>query len=328
MKCPGIIRSILVLASFLSTVSLWGIFTAANFERNERQVSLLFHVPKGRLPQDFQHEQPNDWPIFEGREESHFNSPYQTDVASNHKQNRSIQAQVDTHSLLTDKSATLMVASGGTLNLAVSNEVEETNPNSFDTARKMSLTPLRPVDREFYTIRMNTWKRHEQLIASIKHHMNCDGVAQIQVIWKESEDPPQEVLENPKVVIEKHDENKLNQRFNILIPTPTLGVFSVDDDILYPCEAVDMAFHAWTKNPERQVGFDRRRNRVRNDGKWQVRHKDPKRNYLSLSSYVMLDRTYLTISLSLVTRNVGPQISNHISSLPVRLWKTYKYHAD
>ena len=149
---------------------------------------------------------------------------------------------------------------------------EKGKANWFPGAKTLSLTltPLRPMDREFYTIRMNTWQRHQQLIASIKHHSRCEGVAQIQVIWQESGDPPKEVVENPKVVIEKHTENKLNQRFNILIPTPTLGILSVDDDVLYPCEAVDVAFHAWTKNPERQVGFDRRNHSVRKDGRWKV----------------------------------------------------------
>ena len=152
--------------------------------------------------------------------------------------------------------------------------VDSSRPNpSFDVARASSLTPLRPVDRDLYTIRMNTYKRHDQLIASIDYHSKCEGVAEIQVIWYEEEDPPRQVLENPKVVIEKHEINKLNQRFNILIPTPTLGVLSVDDDVLRPCEAIDMAFHAWTKNPERQVGFDRRRHRVMDDGRWEVNFK-------------------------------------------------------
>ena len=125
------------------------------------------------------------------------------------------------------------------------------NISSLHFAQSTYLTPLRPVDREVYTIRINTWKRHDLLLLSVAHHSSCLGTAQIQVIWKEAkEDIPQELLNNTKVVIEQHTQNTLNEHFHIQIPPPTLGIFTLDDDILITCAALDAAFHGWTKKPE------------------------------------------------------------------------------
>ena len=102
------------------------------------------------------------------------------------------------------------------------------------------LAPLRDVDRDLYTIRINTWKRVEQLLVSVDHHSSCPGVAQIQVVWcDEQGDPPQELEQYPKVFVERHEVNSLNERFHILEQPPTLGILSMDDDVLRPCEAID-----------------------------------------------------------------------------------------
>ena len=260
MKCPERIRSILFLASSLSTVSFWGLFTTECIfgKPDVRQASDLSNASDDHPP-SFRQRQ-NGATIYREKNESH--SPISKEKKKSLQGNTTEAERVGAHLLR--------------ISTVRSNNVVKSHkeyPNLFDAAPELSLTPLRSVDREFYTIRVNTWQRHNQLLASIEHHSKCDGVAQIQVIWKEPGDPPKQVMENPKVVIERHDENKLNQRFNVLIPTPTLGILSIDDDVLYPCEAADMAFHAWTKNPDRQVGFDRRRNRVKEDGKWEVRHK-------------------------------------------------------
>lgn len=107
------------------------------------------------------------------------------------------------------------------------------------TSATLNLTPLRNVDLDMYTVRINTWQRHEQLVVSIEHHAKCEGVAQIQVVWCEDTEPPLELLEHPKVVVERHEVNSLNERFHVLEETPTLGILSMDDDVLRPCEAID-----------------------------------------------------------------------------------------
>jgi hypothetical protein len=142
------------------------------------------------------------------------------------------------------------------------------------------LAPLRPIDYEQYTIRINTWRRPEQLLVSIDHHANCPGVAQIQIVWCDTEnEPPAEVLaweqetyDNVDIIVERHEANTLNERFNILTtPTPTLGILSIDDDVLRPCEAMDAGFFKWTQSPHRMVGFDGRMHVEKDDGTWQVR---------------------------------------------------------
>lgn len=135
------------------------------------------------------------------------------------------------------------------------------------------LRPLGEIDRSQYTIRINTWKRVEQLLVSIDHHLTCPGVAQIQVVWCNDQGPVPEELEkmhDERVVIERHDENSLNERFHVLSSPPTLGILSMDDDVLRPCVAIDAGFFQWTENPTRMVGFDARSHIVHDDETWSV----------------------------------------------------------
>jgi hypothetical protein len=91
-------------------------------------------------------------------------------------------------------------------------------------------------------------------------------VAAIHVIWCDVDTlPPNEVTNHSsgKVIIEYHTINSLNERFNILLdntqPQPTtLGILSLDDDVLRPCIALDTAFIRWIRHSDRMVGFDAR----------------------------------------------------------------------
>jgi len=126
------------------------------------------------------------------------------------------------------------------------NEEEEFR-DPLGKARSIIITPLRPIDQEQYTVRINTWRRNELLLASIDHHSRCDGVAQVQVLWNDPDNPPPEEIVNHKsglVIIEDHTSmNSLNERFRVLTDdTPTLGILNIDDDVLYPCEAIDTGF--------------------------------------------------------------------------------------
>ena len=180
---------------------------------------------------------------------------------------------------------------------------------------KMNVRPqlakLRPVDYEQYTIRMNTWRRPKQLIQSVKHHASCPGVKEIQIIWCDKEnEPPDELVEmiekeytipssltDTKVIIERHEVNSLNERFNIIEPTPTLGILSIDDDVLRPCEAIDSGFFKWIKSPHRMVGFDARTHVENEDGSWQYGYlsatKKDNTYSLSLTRYCFIHRDYM-----------------------------------
>mmetsp|Transcript_11374 Transcript_11374/g.17075 ORF Transcript_11374/g.17075 Transcript_11374/m.17075 type:complete len:454 (+) Transcript_11374:313-1674(+) len=143
-------------------------------------------------------------------------------------------------------------------------------PDTIEEAKQFDISPLRTIDYEYYTIRMNTWRRNEQLIASIDHHSQCEGVKMIQVVWCDEErEPPQEVLNHVsgKVVVEMHTINSLNERFNLQHPPPTLGILSMDDDVIRPCFAIDSGFFKWTEFPDRMVGFDTRLH-VEKNGQW------------------------------------------------------------
>ena len=140
---------------------------------------------------------------------------------------------------------------------------------------KRTLQPLQEKDWNEYTIRINTWRRPEQLLVSVDWHSKCPGVAQIQIVWCDQEnEPSEELLQYDKVIIERHTVNSLNERFHIITPdTPTLGILSIDDDVLRPCEAIDAGFFKWTQSPDRMVGFDGRIHVENEDGSWKVSHQ-------------------------------------------------------
>ncbi len=150
--------------------------------------------------------------------------------------------------------------------------------------------PLRTIDRMQYTVRINTWRRNKELMASVHHLRTCPNIAQIQVIWCDDEnDPPSELLSLagspssttttttattaatnddtrtspqyahvPDIVVEYHTINSLNERFNLLIDPPTYGILSIDDDVVRPCLAMDAGFYKWTDHYNRMVGYDPR----------------------------------------------------------------------
>jgi glucuronyl/N-acetylglucosaminyl transferase EXT2 len=154
---------------------------------------------------------------------------------------------------------------------------------------------LQPIDYMYFTIRINTWERLDQLQLSIQHHLSCPSVLQIQVIWciDQSISIPEWLIQleqqlepimfdnksYPRVVIERHTINSLNERFHPLLPVPTAAVLSIDDDVIRPCIALDHTFYIWMRNPDRQVGFDARSHEVMHtDNSTGQVHHSPKPN--------------------------------------------------
>ncbi|KAL7480361.1 hypothetical protein ACHAW6_006055 [Cyclotella cf. meneghiniana] len=178
-----------------------------------------------------------------------------------------------------------------------------------------------PIDKEQFTIRMNTWHRNEQLVLSVNHHAKCEGVKEIQIVWCDSEnEPPNEILHHKsgKVKVEKHTINSLNERFKVLMDPPTLGILSLDDDVLRPCEALDAAFIRWTRHPERMVGFDVRSHIV-DDGeegsKWKYGYmsttESSNRYSLTLPRASFLHRDYLDLYTMALPRPMYAYIAQH-----------------
>lgn len=183
------------------------------------------------------------------------------------------------------------------------------------------LTPLQPIDREQYTIRINTWQRLDQLLVSIDHHASCPGVAQIQVVWCEPIDPPEELLSlrPDKVLIEKHAVNSLNERFHILPTTQmkTVGILSIDDDVLRPCDAIDSGFFQWTQSPSRLVGFDYRIHVTQDDGSWKYGYlsttQKKNRYSMSLPRYAFLHRDYLDWYMTDLPKPIFEHVAEHFN---------------
>ncbi len=90
----------------------------------------------------------------------------------------------------------------------------------------------------------------------LKYYHVCPLVNQIQVVWSDTkESPPMGWLKeynkgsgSEKVVFEVHKNNSLSNRFRPLIPIPTEGVLSIDEDIFIPCEDLHTLLDAWSVN--------------------------------------------------------------------------------
>ncbi|KAJ9683770.1 hypothetical protein PVL29_016321 [Vitis rotundifolia] len=123
--------------------------------------------------------------------------------------------------------------------------------------------------RRGYNIVINTWKRNDLLKQSVSHYALCSGLDSIHIVWSEP-DPPSESLikflhhvvhsnsrDGRKIVL-KFDINKedsLNNRFKEIKDLKTDAVFSIDDDIIFPCSSVEFAFNVWQSAPDTMVGF-------------------------------------------------------------------------
>lgn len=200
---------------------------------------------------------------------------------------------------------------------------DQTASMSLKEAHSHVLKPIttHAIDQSQFTIRMNTWHRNEQLMLSVNHHSKCESVKEIQIVWCDSEnEPPNEILHHKsgKVKIEKHTINNLNERFKVLMDPPTLGILSLDDDVLRPCEALDAAFIRWTRHPERMLGFDVRTHVVEETEEgttWKYGYmsttEKSNRYSLTLPRASFLHRDYLDLYTMALPRPMYAYIAQH-----------------
>ncbi|KAM7491943.1 hypothetical protein LguiA_034864 [Lonicera macranthoides] len=125
------------------------------------------------------------------------------------------------------------------------------------------------VPRKGYSLLINTWKRNDLLKQSISHYTSCQGLDSIHIVWSETDPPSDSLLKFLNHVIKskvtngrrielKFDTNKedsLNNRFKEIKDLKTDAVFSIDDDIIFPCSSVEFAFSVWRSAPNAMVGF-------------------------------------------------------------------------
>lgn len=115
------------------------------------------------------------------------------------------------------------------------------------------------VDDKNFTIVVSTFRRDACLKQVMVHWLSC-GVRQVRIVWNDVERPiPDFVFEQVRgaqgtLVVDQPPENRISNRF---LPRnfPTDAIFSVDDDMMYPCDVVTSAYTEWKKNPRNLVGF-------------------------------------------------------------------------
>lgn len=123
--------------------------------------------------------------------------------------------------------------------------------------------------RKGYTLLINTWKRNDLLKKSISHYAACPRLDSVHIVWSEP-DPPSDFLvyylehviqENCKsgrqiqLKFDINKEDSLNNRFKEIKDLKTEVVFSIDDDVIFPCSSVELAFSVWQSAPDTMVGF-------------------------------------------------------------------------
>ncbi|KAF6147090.1 hypothetical protein GIB67_036809 [Kingdonia uniflora] len=116
---------------------------------------------------------------------------------------------------------------------------------------------------------MNTWKRNDLLKKSISHYITCAGLDSIRIVWSEPDAPTNSLRSYLREAIQSHSRNgqnielmfdfnvedSLNNRFKEIMDLKTDVVFSIDDDVLFPCASVEFAFSVWQSAPDQMVGF-------------------------------------------------------------------------
>ena len=142
----------------------------------------------------------------------------------------------------------------------------------------------------------------------------------------------------PKVVVERHADNSLNERFRLLAEPPTAGILSIDDDVLRPCLALDAGFVKWTRNYDRQVGYDARSHEVlsvddgegEGDNNGNIRWKyaylsttEKSNTYsITLTRYCFLHRDYLRQYTTVMPQKIRDVVAQHFNceDIAMSLW--------
>lgn len=123
--------------------------------------------------------------------------------------------------------------------------------------------------RKGYSIVMNTWKRYDLLKQSIKHYSSCPRLESVHIVWSEPNPPSESLLKYLHHVVKSksrdgryvklrfdiNTEDSLNNRFKEIKDLETDAVFSIDDDVIFPCSSVEFAFDVWQSAPDAMVGF-------------------------------------------------------------------------
>jgi len=119
-----------------------------------------------------------------------------------------------------------------------------------------------------YTVVVNSYRRPDLLAASVRHYANCGQVDAVRVVWSEGGPaPPGHSIALPDtrspedrrtganglaavaapIVYDVQPNSSLNNRFRPLAGLRTEAVLSVDDDVLVPCDEVQVPYERCPK---------------------------------------------------------------------------------
>ncbi|KAJ8764026.1 hypothetical protein K2173_004911 [Erythroxylum novogranatense] len=140
--------------------------------------------------------------------------------------------------------------------------------NGWTNNSVFSSDPL-AVPGKRYAILMNTWKRYDLLKKSVSHYSSCPGLDSIHIVWSEPNPPSESLIQflsdvvqlnsrgarKVDLVFDINKEDSLNNRFKEIKDLKADAVFSIDDDVIFPCSSVEFAFNVWRSAPDAMVGF-------------------------------------------------------------------------
>lgn len=110
-----------------------------------------------------------------------------------------------------------------------------------------------------FIIRVNTFKRPQNLELFLQHYTSCSTVYAIQIIWSEPDNPPKP-LSSYRIPVEYeiHSSTSLTNRFLNTSYIPSEAILSLDDDVIIPCHSIHFAFQVWQANSNTLVGISPR----------------------------------------------------------------------
>ena len=106
-------------------------------------------------------------------------------------------------------------------------------------------------------VALNTYKNNDFLLKSVQLYAACPVVHTIHVIWSDQDaTPPDWLYHAPQVRVSLRTDSSLMERFRPLEGIPDgAPVYSVDDDIRFPCSSLALALHKWYAHPTSMTGF-------------------------------------------------------------------------
>jgi hypothetical protein len=141
-------------------------------------------------------------------------------------------------------------------------DISAVEESAVESSSSSSSRPARPHLEKKLTALISVYKQPRCLKLMIDHLRTCPLIAEIRVNWFEENAPPPPppddggLFSNYHSIPVKFDrlENKISHRF---LPREftTDAIFSLDVDVFYSCESLELAYATWNASNNTAVGF-------------------------------------------------------------------------